>query len=131
MRIFDNPNQIPQIIIKNRLSDDDAIVFLYDVTKEDEVTLVHYVGIESVLSSATIESALSQVLTQAEQTYISDGTLNKAQIRTEYQNMITRLEQIQNAGSISFTQAGFNLVVQANKDQALFIERIMKFIARQ
>lgn len=44
--------------------------------------------------------------------------------------MITRLEQIQNAGAISFNQTGFNQVVQAVKDEALYIERMMKFIKR-
>lgn len=52
------------------------------------------------------------------------------QVKTEYQNMITRLEQIQNAGAIPFTQAGFNQVVQAVKDEALYIERIMKVLNR-
>jgi hypothetical protein len=52
------------------------------------------------------------------------------QAKAEYPNMITRLEQIQNAGAIPFTQAGFNQVVQAVKDEALYIERIMKVLRR-
>lgn len=50
------------------------------------------------------------------------------QARDAYQTMITRLEQIQNAGTIPFTQTGFNQVVQAVKDEALYIERIMKVL---
>lgn len=54
--------------------------------------------------------------------------VDKSQIKTEYINMIQRLEQIQNSGAIPFTQAGFNQVVQAVKDEALYIERVMKVI---
>lgn len=56
--------------------------------------------------------------------------LSRDQIRAEYQNMIARLQQIQNAGTIPFTQQGFNQVVQAVKDDALYIERIMKVLRR-
>lgn len=45
--------------------------------------------------------------------------------RTEYQNMITRLEQIQAASNPTNAQ-----IVQAIKDEALYIERIMKVIRR-
>jgi hypothetical protein len=59
---------------------------------------------------------------------LADEKNLRDQVRTEYQIMIARLEQIQNAGAIPFTQAGFNQVVQAVKDEALYIERIMKVI---
>lgn len=52
------------------------------------------------------------------------------QARVEYQNMITRLEQIINAAAPPFTQAGFNQVVQAVKDISLYEERIMKVLRR-
>lgn len=51
-------------------------------------------------------------------------------VKSEYLNMITRLEQIQNAGAIPFTSAGFNQVVQAVKDESLYIERILKVFRR-
>lgn len=47
------------------------------------------------------------------------------QVKTEYVNMINRLEQIQAAVSPTNAQ-----VVQAIKDEALYIERIMKVIRR-
>ncbi len=50
------------------------------------------------------------------------------QLKDAYLTMIARLEQIENAGTIPFTQAGFNQVVQAVKDEALYIERAMKFL---
>lgn len=46
-------------------------------------------------------------------------------IKDEYINMINRLEQIQAAVNPTNAQ-----VVQAIKDEALYIERIMKFIKR-
>lgn len=51
-------------------------------------------------------------------------------LKDAYQDMITRLEQIQNAGVVPFTQTGFNQVVQAVKDESLYVERIMKFLKR-
>lgn len=45
------------------------------------------------------------------------------QIKDEYQNMITRLEQIQSAINPTNTQ-----IIQAIKDEALYIERVMKFM---
>lgn len=48
---------------------------------------------------------------------------NREQVKTEYQNMIARLEQIQAAVNPTNAQ-----IVQAVKDEALYIERIMKVI---
>lgn len=50
---------------------------------------------------------------------------------TEYQNMITRLDQIQNVGILTLDQTNFNLVVRAVKDLALYNERILKYHAQQ
>lgn len=61
---------------------------------------------------------------------LQDDKNLREQIKAEYINMINRLQQIQNAGAVPFTQAGFNLVVQAVKDEALYIERISKVIKR-
>lgn len=52
----------------------------------------------------------------------------KVQVISVVQDMINRLNQIQNSGTIPFTQAGFNLVVQAVKDEALYLERIIRVL---
>ena len=54
----------------------------------------------------------------------------KQAVRTVYQNTITRLEQIQNAGTVPLTVAGFNQVVSAVQDEALAIERILKLLSK-
>jgi len=61
---------------------------------------------------------------------LEQNNLDKTQFKQVYQDMLARLQQIQNAGVIPFTQAGFNQVVQAVKDEALYIERIMKVLSR-
>jgi hypothetical protein len=61
---------------------------------------------------------------------LADDKILREQVKVEYQNMITRLEQIESAGAIPFTQAGFNQVVAAVKDEATYIKRIMKFMRR-
>lgn len=53
--------------------------------------------------------------------YSSD--IDKAQLKSAYQAMIDRLDQIQSVGSPTNAQ-----VIQAVKDEALYIERIMKVI---
>jgi len=47
----------------------------------------------------------------------------RLQIRTEYQAMLTRLNQIQTASNPTNAQ-----IIQAIKDEALYIERIIKFL---
>lgn len=84
-------------------------------TLQDKLNAMDVLGIPYIPTSQELSDA-------------SDFDTIKFQIRTEYLNMITRLEQIQNAGAIPFTQTGFNQVVQAIKDEALYIERIMKAI---
>lgn len=51
--------------------------------------------------------------------------IDLSQLKTEYQNMIARLEQIQAAVNPTNAQ-----IVQAIKDEALYIERIMKTIKK-
>lgn len=48
------------------------------------------------------------------------------QIRDLYGAMMNRLGDIENAGTIPFTQQGFTLVVNAVKDEATFQKRILK-----
>ena len=48
---------------------------------------------------------------------------DRSQLKSTYQNMITRLDQIQAASNPTNAQ-----IVQAIKDEALYIERIMKVI---
>ncbi len=61
----------------------------------------------------------------------NDDKVSIADVKAAYQNMITRLEQIENAGAIPFTVAGFNQVVAAVKDEATYIKRIMKYLKAQ
>lgn len=56
--------------------------------------------------------------------------LYKSEFRDEFISMVNRLEQIINSGTIPFTQAGFNQVVQAVKDDALYSKRILNFLKR-
>lgn len=51
-------------------------------------------------------------------------------VKSEYQNMITRLETIETTVSLPFTQNGFNQLVNAVKDEATYIKRIMKVFRR-
>lgn len=50
---------------------------------------------------------------------------DRLQMKAEYQNMITRLDQIQAASNPTNAQ-----IVQAIKDEALYIERILKTFRR-
>lgn len=50
--------------------------------------------------------------------------------RAESLNMIARLDQIANAANPPFTAAGFNLMAQAVRDEALYEKRILQFLRR-
>jgi hypothetical protein len=54
----------------------------------------------------------------------------KADLKAQVIAAITRLQGIQNAGTIPFTQAGFTQVVNAVKDMALYEEKIIKVLVR-
>jgi hypothetical protein len=129
-RIFDNIHDLQKGTILSRLRTLDTFVdcLPYEVRKADMLTAVSYVAIESVLSDDLITSLLSSPITQAETDAIQQNISNVETIKAAYIAMIARLDQIQNAGTIPFTQAGFNQIVQAVKDEALYIERIMKFL---
>jgi hypothetical protein len=51
-------------------------------------------------------------------------------IATQYETAINRLIAIETAGVIPFTQAGFNQVVQAVKDEAKYIRLIAQALKR-
>lgn len=51
-------------------------------------------------------------------------------LKTEYQAAVDRLQQIENAGAIPFTQAGFNQVVQAVKDVAKYERFILIYLRK-
>lgn len=56
--------------------------------------------------------------------------VDKQQIKDAYQTMITRLEQIRTTTPSGTTTQILNQIVSAVQDEALYIERIMKVIAR-
>jgi hypothetical protein len=68
-RIFDNPGNLPILILKSRLGDA-AEIDPYDVQTLDGRT-VHYVGIDSLLPDAQIESRLTTPATTDELAVIS------------------------------------------------------------
>jgi hypothetical protein len=129
MRQFDNPNNISQAVARLRIrnADPNAEAEAYEVTRLDG-TIARYINVDSSLLDAVIQNLFNQAETAEEQTTITNDLTARQQIKAEYSNMVTRLQQIQNAGAIPFTQAGFNQVVQAVKDEALYIERVMKVI---
>lgn len=129
MRQFDNPFNVSKknAVFRVRNLDPNAEVETYTVTRLDQ-SIAHYINIDSILADTQLESLFNQAETAAETSYFANDAIDRAQLKAEYQNMINRLEQIQNAGTIPFTQAGFNLLVAAEKDKALYIERIMKFL---
>ena len=51
-------------------------------------------------------------------------------IKDTYITTVARMEQIKNAATPPFTQAGFNLMAQAVRDEAEAIERVYKFLKR-
>lgn len=81
--------------------------------------------VESTLDRPTLEATLSPAETVDETNYLADYSATRQQLKDEYLNMITRLEQIQAAVNPTNTQ-----VIQAVKDEALYIERIMKVIKK-
>lgn len=56
---------------------------------------------------------------------LADAKLHSKQVRQAYQNMLTRLQQIQNATNPTNAQ-----VIQAVKDLALYQERILRVLAK-
>lgn len=59
-----------------------------------------------------------------------DDSTNIQTLKENYLAAIARLEQIENAGTIPFTQTGFNQVVSAVKDMALIQKRLLKGIRK-
>jgi len=71
------------------------------------------------------EDIYENLLDPGRQARLIEQTTSMTQIRSEYQNMITRLEQIQAANNPTNAQ-----IIQAVKDEALYIERLMKVLAK-
>lgn len=125
-----NTYNLPRVIILQRLQalDDDAQVIVANVYDELQNTFVSVITVETDQDVTTVNNLLQAPLTANESTFQSNYASMRSQIKTEYTNMINRLEQIQGAGSIPFTSAGFAQVVQAVKDEALYQERLLKFV---
>ena len=62
---------------------------------------------------------------------LADDKLSVEQIKAAYQEMITRLEQIESAGALPFTAQGFTQMQNAIKDLATYQKRIMKYLRAQ
>lgn len=60
----------------------------------------------------------------------SEIETNLSAISSQYQAAIDRLVQIENAGTIPFTSAGFNQLVQAVKDEAKYVRLIAQALKR-
>ena len=94
-----------------------------------------------VISASDDGSVVMGDMTEAQETLYNDTVLSyfnpsgyndlvlsrseRQTIRQEVQNMITRLDQIQAATNPTNAQ-----VIQAVKDEALYIERILRFLVR-
>jgi hypothetical protein len=126
MEQIHNISNISPIIGKRRVQ---AVDESATVTSQKGIVGTFFL-IESTIARTTLEGLINPPQTAEEDQYLVDAAADRQQIKDAYINMLARLEQIQNAGAIPFTQAGFNQVVQAVKDEALYIERIMKVIAR-
>ncbi len=124
MSIFENKNNLSKAVVLLRVNQLDPLAEVYV-----RVGIVPYIEVDnSTLGDDELETLFSQPETTEETDYFANKTIDEQALKDAYQNMIARLEQIQNAGTIPFTQAGFNQVVQAGKDEALYIERIMKVL---
>lgn len=84
----------------------------------------------SPVPNLTEADLLDCVVTPAELAELEAQEQGLQQFKAAYLAAITRLNQIQNAGAIPFTQAGFNQVVQAVKDIALYVEQLAKIAKR-
>lgn len=116
-----NTNNISKAIIVKRIHelDNDASVWFSQNFDEGTDSIIQVVDTDSNLDATIINQTIQQSVTQAEIDWLSEIQ----SIKLAYQNMITRLEQIQTTSNPTNTQ-----VIQAVKDEALYIERIMKAI---
>lgn len=123
-----NTYSIPKPVLEKRINalDNDAVVWLSSGFDDATQTTQQIINTDSSLDVTLINNTIQQPITQSEIDWMNE----RQQIKNAYQTMLTRLQQIQNAGAIPFTQAGFNQVVQAVKDEALYIEWIMKAISK-
>lgn len=129
MRQFDNPFDLSKELVLYRIKSLDASAEVeIDAVVRLDGSATTYVSVDSSLSDAQLETLINQAEAAEEIDYFANKAIDEQTIRDAYQTMITRLEQIQNAGAIPFTSAGFNQVVQAVKDLALYEERIMKVL---
>lgn len=125
------PTTLPKHVILSRLKaafpDIDARLDSV-IGDNDQPQII--VILEGDFDHLAADAALSAPISQAETDAETQRLANIATLTAAYQDMVTRLSQIQNASAIPFTQAGFNQVVQAVKDEALYIERVMKVLKR-
>lgn len=82
-------------------------------------------GVITIDQMQLLSDAVSEYFHPAEYAELLTYRASLQTVRTEFQNMVTRLEQIQGAINPTNTQ-----VIQAVKDEALYIERILKVFAK-
>lgn len=90
-------------------------------TEDGQVTM----GVMTDEQRQEFQDILLEHFQASEYAELQASRINLQNLKDEYLNMIARLEQIQNA--INPTNAQ---VIQAIKDEALYIERIMKVVRR-
>jgi hypothetical protein len=131
MRIFDNPANLAQRTIQARLTDadPDATAENYEVDRLDETGqktgTAYYTRINSILPGDQITDLLTPAATAAELAAIAEYNAIRQQVKTEYINMINRLDQIQAAANPTNAQ-----VIQAIKDEAKYLTLIAQAIKR-
>lgn len=61
---------------------------------------------------------------------LTDDKTTRQQLHDQYQAALDRLNQIATAGTIPFTQAGFNNLVAAVEDEAKYLRILAKILAK-
>lgn len=61
---------------------------------------------------------------------LADDKAARQQLRDQYQAALDRLNQIATAGTIPFTQAGYNNLVAAVEDEARYLRIVAKILAK-
>ena len=126
MRQFDNPNNISKAIaiLRAQKLDETAEIELYQVTRPDETT-ARYISVDSNLSDTQLEELFNQAETAEEQAYFADYSIDRQQLKAEYQSTIDQLQNIESAQSPTNAQ-----VVAAVKYLAKTIRLMLKLLAR-
>jgi len=128
VRVFDNPNQLPGIVVSFRLGNKDNYGSIFNklIVNQDNTVSYFIHIISDVYTDGQIEAALVDPLAQDESDYLSDSDANDQQMKEDYQAIITQLEAFEVAVAMTNEQA-----VQAINLLAGTTKNIMKFIRKQ